>query len=78
MFSDGSTYTGAWAKSAETGLMVREGRGVYAHVAIGYKYVGEWKNDQMNGYGARARTARRSPALFCAREEVGADARRDI
>jgi len=54
-FADGSTYKGAWVRVPETGAIVREGRGVLSHVTIGHKYVGEWKDDRMHGYGVRAR-----------------------
>ncbi|KAJ1637222.1 hypothetical protein T492DRAFT_609678 [Pavlovales sp. CCMP2436] len=49
-FADGSNYNGAWAR-LESGAVVRQGRGVLTHVALGYKFVGEWKSDQMEGYG---------------------------
>jgi hypothetical protein len=59
-FADGSTYNGAWARVPETGLIVREARGVLTHVGIGYKYVGEWRDDRMHGYGARTRVRTRA------------------
>lgn len=47
MFPDGSTYEGDWLET--DGNKQRHGSGIYS---IGTeRYVGEWKNDAMNGQG---------------------------